>query len=77
MKRARKSAEKTVTLAQIRAAKARDRQRDWRRLARGEVTPQQLQDENAVVKDAHLCRIVNLKAVTRQYRTLNRRKAVR
>ena len=73
MKGARKSTEKTVSLAQIRAAKACDRRRDWERLARGEVTPEQLQEENAVVKNAHEFRILNLKAVVRHYRALNRR----
>jgi hypothetical protein len=59
MKRAQHKREHTVTVAEIRAAKARDRQRDWDRLARGEVTPEQLQEENAAVKNAHEFRIVN------------------
>jgi len=39
---------KTVTYDEIRHMKAVDRKRDWDRLARGEVTPMQLQEENSI-----------------------------
>ncbi|MBM3888070.1 MAG: hypothetical protein FJ388_02970 [Verrucomicrobia bacterium] len=77
MKRAQHQRERTVSVAESRAAKARDRQRDWDWLARGEVTPEQLQEENAAVKNAHELRIVNLREVVRHYRVMNRRHAAR
>jgi hypothetical protein len=73
MKAARARQTTTVSYAKIRALKARDRQRDQERLARGEVTPQQLQEENAAVRNTHLFRILNLKEATAHYRVMNRR----
>jgi len=64
---------KTVSYARIRALKARDRQCDWQRLARGEVTPEQLQEENAIVRNASEFRILNLREAARHYRVINRR----
>ncbi len=37
----------TVTYEEIRRRKAADRRRDWERLAKGEVTPEDLQEENS------------------------------
>lgn len=75
MKAAKRKRSQPITWAKIRALKAQDRQRDWDRLARGEVTPRQLQKENAAVKHAAEFQILNLKEVTRQYRAMNRRRA--
>ena len=41
------------------AEKRRSRQRDRMRLARGEVTPEQLQRENAFIKNPRECKIVD------------------
>jgi hypothetical protein len=68
MKQTQYQRERTVSVAAIRAAKARDRQRDWNRLSRGEVTPEQLQEENAAVKNAHEFRIVNDSQAARFFR---------
>ena len=75
MRAARAKQPKTVSYAQIRALKARDRQRDQERLARGEVTPPQLQAESAAVRNTHLFRILNLKEATAHYRVMNRRRS--
>lgn len=67
-RRLAKVREKPLTYAQIRAVKEVDRVRDWQRLARGEVTPEQLQKKNSAIKNASEFRIVNEKAVIRYFR---------
>jgi len=59
MRKSKKTKAQAVSFAQIRKLKAQDRQRDWDRLARGEVTPEQLQAENAWVRNTRECRILN------------------
>lgn len=74
MKTARKTRAKPMRVAAIRALKARDRMRDAKRLARKEVTPEQLQQENAAVRNAAEFRILNLREVASAYRVTNRRR---
>ncbi len=73
MKPAPRKRSKTISVAAIRAMKARDRVKDWERLARGEVTPEQLQDENAIVRNAAEFRIVNWKEMFRHLHKMNQR----
>ncbi len=47
------------------AEKRRSRQRDRMRLARGEVTAEQLQRENAFIKNPRECKIVDLNPANR------------
>jgi chromosome segregation and condensation protein ScpB len=75
MKTARKTRSKTLSVAAIRAMKARDRLRDLKRLARKEVKPEQLQEENAAVRHAAEFRILNLREVASAYRVTNRRRS--
>ena len=63
-----KQTDKTVTVAQIRTAKAEDRHRDFLRLARREVTPAQLQMENAAVRTSRDFEILNVSASARSFR---------
>jgi hypothetical protein len=74
MRRSKKTSARTVSFAEIQELKARDRQRDWDRLTSGEVTPEQLQAENAVVRNTHLFRILNSAASARFFRRQLRRK---
>ncbi|MBI4023851.1 MAG: hypothetical protein HY360_02655 [Verrucomicrobia bacterium] len=39
----------TVTYEEIRRMKAADRRRDWERLAKGEITPEELHRENSFI----------------------------
>jgi len=51
---------KTISFARIRAVKAADRKQDHRRLAHKQVTPEQLQAENALFNHCNEFRIINL-----------------
>ena len=52
---------RTVTFEALQRDKRRARKRDERRLARGEVTPEQLQEENSFVPRDAKIRILNLR----------------
>jgi hypothetical protein len=52
--------QKALSFAQIRAVKAQDRQKDFARLAWREVTPEQLQEENAAVRNCREFQILNV-----------------
>ncbi len=60
---------KTVTWDEIRRAKAADRVRDWKRLANGEITPEELQRENSPFPPNFFAkaRIVNLSQSLRSF----------
>jgi len=72
MRASKKTNDQTVSSAQIRARKARDRRRDWDRLARGEVTPEQLHAENAAVRNTHEFRMLNSAEAARFFRRQRR-----
>ena len=63
---------KVLSLAQIRAVKAQDRRRDLARLSRQEVTAEQLQEENAAVKNCREFQILNVAATARYFRQQQR-----
>lgn len=68
MRRSKERRVQTVSFVKLRKLKAQDRRRDWRRLARGEVTPEQLQAENAAVRNTHEFRILNSAEAARFFR---------
>ena len=74
MRTSKKTSAKSVSFIEIRKLKARDRQRDWDRLARGEVTPEQLQAENAMVRNTRECRILNSAKAAQYFRRQLRRR---
>ena len=52
---------RTVTFEALQRDKRRARKRDERRLARGEVTPEQLEEENSMIPMGTKIRILNLR----------------
>ncbi len=68
MKRARKPHTNTVTYDEICVMKARDRKRDWDRIARGEATPQEIQKENSIFPDAAQYVVLNISEVAKAIR---------
>jgi transcription elongation GreA/GreB family factor len=58
---------KTVSFEKLQRDKRRARLRDERRLARGEVTPEQLQEENSLVPMGATITIVNLCETLERY----------
>jgi hypothetical protein len=76
MRTSKKASDQTVSFAQIRALKARDRRRDRDRLIRREVTAEQLQAENAAVRNTQEFRIVNSSDAARFFRRQLQRSTV-
>jgi len=68
MKRSSNTREKTISFDEIRKIKARDRKRDWDRIARGEVTPEEVQKENSIFEDAADYVFLNISDVAKAIR---------
>ncbi|MCF7675581.1 MAG: hypothetical protein K9M97_09565 [Akkermansiaceae bacterium] len=58
---------KTVSFERLQRDKRKARLRDVRRLARGEVTPEQLQDENSLVPMNATISIIDLRETLERY----------
>ena len=58
---------KTVSFEELQRDKRRARLRDERRLARGEVTPEQLQEENSLIPMGTKIEILNLCETIERY----------
>lgn len=58
---------RTVSFEKLQRDKRKARLRDVRRLARGEVTPEQLQDENSLVPMSATISIIDLRETLERY----------